>query len=184
MLGTLTGLYRSVFGAIERLAGDWFVGFAARFTFLAVLFFYYLNSAMTKIGDGVLGFFQVQDGAYFQIVPSVVEAAGYDTANVPFIYDVIVYAGTYTEILLPILIVLGLFTRGAALAMIGFIAVQSYVDVAFHGVDDKTIGALFDRASDSLIADQRMLWVFLLLVLVVQGAGRVSLDHLLSRRGS
>lgn len=182
MMGTITGLYRNIFGTVERLAAGWFVGFAARFTFLAVLFFYYLNSAMTKVGDGVAGFFQVQDGAYFQIVPSVVEAAGYDTANVPFFYDVIVYAGTYTEFVLPILIVLGLFTRGAALAMIGFIAVQTYVDVNFHGVDEKTVGALFDRASDSLIADQRMLWVFLLLVLVVKGAGRVSLDHLLARR--
>ena len=156
---------------------------AARFLFAAVLLVYYLNSAATKVGEGVTGFFSVGDNAYFQILPSVVEAYGYDASQVPFFpYDLIVIAGTYSEFILPILIVLGLFTRIAALGMIGFTLVQSYVDIAFHGVDAKTIGAWFDRFSDAAIMDQRALWVFLLVYLVVKGAGAVSLDWVLGKK--
>jgi putative oxidoreductase len=71
----------------------------------------------------------------------------------------------------------------AALGMIGFIAVQSFVDIAFHHADEKTIGALFDRFPDSVILDQRALWMVLLVTLAVRGAGMVSLDHLLGGRG-
>jgi putative oxidoreductase len=78
--------------------------------------------------------------------------------------------------------VLGLFTRLAALGMIVFIAVQSYVDIAFHGADATTIGALFDRFPDAVISDQRVLWLMPLLYLVIKGAGVVSIDHLLARR--
>jgi putative oxidoreductase len=112
----------------------------------------------------------------------VVEAYGYDPSQVPFVpWGIVVYAGTYAEFILPVLIVLGLFTRLASLGMIGFILVQSYVDIAFHGVDDKTIGAWFDRFSDAAILDQRTLWIFLLLTLVVKGAGAISLDALWAR---
>ena len=54
-------------------------------------------------------------------------------------------AGIYAGFILPVLIVAGSMTRLAALGMIGFIVVQSYVDVVFHHVDAATIGALFDR---------------------------------------
>ncbi|MEM6744975.1 MAG: DoxX family protein, partial [Pseudomonadota bacterium] len=125
----------------ERLLDGWLPGLAARFVFAAVLFGYYWNSALTKIGDGVLGVFQVSDGAYFQIVPPVVEAAGYDASAVAFLpWGLIVTLGTYSEFVLPILIVIGLFTRLAALGMLVFVVVQSYVDIAFHGVDAETIG--------------------------------------------
>ena len=52
----------------------------------------------------------------------------------------------------------------------------SLTDIWGHGVDAATIGAWFDRGADSLILDQRLLWVFVLSVLVVKGAGRLSLD--------
>lgn len=42
------------------------------------------------------------------------------------------------------------------------------------------IGGWFDRASDALILDQRLFWVFVLLFLAVNGAGRLSLDHWLN----
>ena len=38
-------------------------------------------------------------------------------------------------------------------------------------VDAGTIGALFDRFPDSVILDQRLLWIFPLAYLVVKGAG-------------
>lgn len=176
-------LYRCAVGLVEARLEGWFLGLLARFFFAAVLLIYYLNSAATKVGEGIAGFFSVGDNAYFQILPSVVEAYGYDASQVPFFpYDLIVIAGTYAEFILPILIVLGLFTRLAALGMIGFTLVQSYVDIVFHGVDAKTIGAWFDRFSDAAILDQRALWVFLLVTLVVKGAGAVSLDWVLGRK--
>jgi len=80
------------------------------------------------------------------------------------------------------MILLGLFTRLASLGMIGFIAVMSFVDVAFHGLKPDDVGALFDRVQDSVIADQRLLWVLPLVYLVLYGAGSVSLDRLMVRR--
>ena len=117
-----------------------------------------------------------------QIVPGAMEAAGYDPSALAIHHHLIVYAGTYAEFILPGLVIVGLFTRLAAIGMIVFIAVQSYVDIAFHGADEKTIGALFDRFADSAIVDQRTLWLVPLVYLVVKGAGAISLDHLLARR--
>jgi len=183
MIATLSSLHDRIFGTLERTLDPWFTGLLARLVFAAVLLVYYLNSAATKVGDGIAGFFMVGDNAYFQILPSVVEAYGYDASQVPlFPYGLIVIAGTYTEFILPLLIVAGAFTRLAALGLIGFTLVQSYVDIAFHGADEATIGSWFDRFSDAAILDQRALWVFLLAYLVLRGAGALSLDHLVGRR--
>ncbi|MEM6985258.1 MAG: DoxX family protein, partial [Pseudomonadota bacterium] len=92
-----------------------------------------------------------------------------------------VYAGTYAEFILPVLIVVGLFTRLAALGMIGFVFVQSFVDITGHHADAETIGAWFDRFSDATILDQRAMWVFLLAYLAIYGAGKLSIDQLLRR---
>ena len=182
MITKLIDLYGRSVGRAEATLDGWFLGLLARFVFAAVLLLYYLKSAATKVGDGIAGFFSIGDNAYFQILPSVVEAYGYDASQVPFFpWDIVVFAGTYAEFILPLLIVLGLFTRLAAIGMIGFTLVQSYVDIAFHGVDAKTIGNWFDRLPDAVILDQRAFWVFLLLVLVVKGAGVVSLDWVLRR---
>lgn len=185
MISRLAGCYSLIFEKIQSTLEDWFLGLAARFVFAGVLLVYLFNSALTKVGDGVLGFFTITDNAYFQILPSVVERFDYDASQVPFFpYDIIVAAGTYSEFILPILIVVGLFTRVAALGMIGFVAVQSFVDIAFHGADAKTTGALFDRFSDSVIVDQRSLWVFLLIYLVIRGPGLLSLDALWTGRSA
>ena len=66
--------------------------------------------------------------------------------------------------------------------MIGFIIVQSVVDIWGHGVIGPDIGGWFDGHSGALIMDQRLLWVTILLVLVVKGAGALSVDRLLSSR--
>lgn len=168
---------------ILRKSEGWLPGLLARFVFAAVLFMYFFNSAKTKVGDLPDGFFQVQDNAFFQIIPSVVEKFGYDASQVPlFPYKIIVYLGTYAEFVLPVLIILGLFTRLSAIGMIVFILVQSFVDIKIHAVDAETIGSFFDKASNSTIMDQRTLWVFLLLYLAVYGAGKLSVDYLFSRR--
>lgn len=183
MIDDLVDLHHYFFRRLESVLDGWFLGLVARFAFAGVLLVYFLNAAMTKLGDGPLGFLNLSAGAYIQIVPPIMEAAGYDPAAVAFLpWGLIVHLGTYAEIVLPILIVVGLFARVAALGMIGFIAVQSYVDIAFHGADATTVGALFDRLADSVIIDQRTLWLVPLAYLVVKGAGAISLDHLLARR--
>lgn len=185
MTGLITmirGLNDAVFGFIERITDGWFLGLAARFVFAAVLYFYYLNSALTKVGEGFLGFFQISDGAYFQIAGKAVEAAGYDPAAVAFFpWGLLVFFGTYAEFILPLLIVVGLFSRVAAVGMIGFVIVQSLTDVYAHQIGAESTGVLFDRIPDSLILDQRLLWIFVLAVIVIKGAGKVSLDHLFFR---
>lgn len=168
---------------IFRKSEGWLPGLAARFVFAAVLFMYFFNSAKTKVGELPDGFFELQDNAYFQIIPTVVERFGYDASQVPFFpYQLIVYAGTYLEFILPVLLLIGLFTRLSAVGMIVFVLVQSVVDITAHAVDAETIGGLFDRASGSTILDQRAMWVFLLLYLAIYGAGKLSIDYLVSRR--
>lgn len=182
---TITGLHDRVFSTLERLTDGWFLGLFARFTFAAVLLFYFLNSATTKVGEGFLGFFQIATGAYYQIALPAVEAAGGDVEAVAFLpWGLIVTLGTYGEFILPILLVVGLFSRVAAVGMIVFVAVQTLVDITVHQVGPETVGALFDRFPDSLIADQRLLWLVPLVYVALKGPGMVSLDHLLSRAGA
>jgi len=166
----------------ERHLDSWFPGLASRFVFAAVLLFYFWNSALTKVGDGLIGFFSLTPGAYIQILPGAMAAHGYDPSQIPiFPQGLIVVLGTYSEFLLPLLVVIGLFTRLAALGMIAFIAVQTYVDIAFHGATAETIGAWFDGTPDAAIADQRLLWLLPLLYLAVRGAGLISIDAVLDR---
>ena len=154
----------------------------ARFAFAAVLLGYFWNSGLTKLGDGIFGFLTPSSGAYIQIFPRTMEAAGYDTSQLGLFHWAVVVAGTAAEFVLPLLIVVGLMTRLAALGMIGFVVVQSLTDLYGHGgiAHDGTLGAWFDRMPDALILDQRAFWVLTLLVLVFHGAGRLSLDRLVA----
>jgi putative oxidoreductase len=177
-MNTLVAAHGAVFSRIEALAPA-LVPTLARLIFAGVLFVYYWNSALTKVGDGIFGLFRPSSGAYIQIFPRTVEAAGYDFSQLGVFHWAVVVAGTWAEFLLPVLIVLGLFTRVAALGMIGFVAVQSWVDITGHGLGAADIGRWLDGNPSSLIADQRAFWVFLLLVLVLRGAGPLSVDRLL-----
>ncbi|MEM1399343.1 MAG: DoxX family protein [Pseudomonadota bacterium] len=180
MIYSLYALHSYLTSVVSRLTDGWFLGLLARFVFAAVLFMYFFNSALTKF-DGSP--FAIADAAYFQIVPPIVEAAGYDASQVAFFpWGLMVYGGSYGEVILPILVVIGLWTRIAAVGMIVFVFVQSYVDITFHGVDATTIGAWFDNLSNAAILDQRALWVFLLIYLALKGPGAISLDYLLGRR--
>ncbi len=179
----ITRLHDTVFGTLERLTDGWFLGLFARFIFAAVLWAYFLNSAFTKVGEGVAGFFMIAPGAYYQIALPAVEAAGGDIDQVAFLpWGLIVTLGTYAEFILPLLVVFGLFTRVAALGMIVFIAVQTLVDITVHMVGPETVGALFDRFPDALVLDQRLLWMMPLVYLTLKGAGFVSIDGLLASR--
>lgn len=180
----LTSLHNAVFARLHATEG--LLGTTARFLFAAIFLMYFWVSGLTKLGDGFFALFSPSLGAYAQIFPRAMEAAGYDASQLSILHTLIVLVGTWAEFILPLLIVVGLLTRLAALGMIGFIAVQTLTDLIGHGVwsEPGTVGAWFDKIPNSVIMDQRALWVFLLLVLVVRGAGPLSLDHVLTRRVS
>lgn len=173
----LISLHNAFFEKLEAALGPWLLPTLARFTFAATLLVYFWNSAMTKLGEGFFGFLTPASGAYFQIFPKAIEAAGYDDSQLSVFHTAVVLAGTWAEFVLPLLIVIGLFTRLAALGMIGFVAVQSLTDIYGHGATG--YGTWFDKLSDGVILDQRLFWVTVLLILVVRGAGPISLDRLL-----
>jgi putative oxidoreductase len=156
-------------------AGDWLLPTLARLVFAGVLFGYFWSSALTKL-DGP---FTPALGAYAQIFPKAFEAVGYDASQLGLWHRLVVLMGTWAEFALPVLIVLGLLTRLAALGMIGFVLVQSLTDLWGHGA---AAGAWFDRASDAVILDQRAFWLLLLAALVLKGAGPLSADRLLRGR--
>lgn len=178
----LISLHNAVFGWLER--ADWLLPTLARFLFAALFLLYFWVSGLTKLGDGFTGLFVPSFDAYAQIFPRAMEAAEYDISNFTIFHSLVVLAGTYAEFLLPLLIVIGLFTRLAALGMIGFVIVQTLTDLYGHGVinEAKALGAWFDKFPDAIIMDQRALWVFLFAVLILKGAGALSLDRLLGNQ--
>lgn len=181
MKTTLIALHDRIFTPLER--ADWLLPTLARLVFAGVLLGYFWASGLTKLGDGLTGIFQPSLGAYAQIFPRAMEAAGYDITQFGLWHKLVVLAGTWAEFILPLLIVLGLMTRLAALGMIGFVIVQTLTDLFGHGAlaHPETLGAWFDRVPDTPILDQRALWFVLLMVLVVKGAGALSLDRVLTR---
>ncbi len=170
-MSNLITLYQDLIDRLNRL--DWLVPTLARLTFLMVLFFYFWNSALLKI-DGSI--FSPSAGAFGQIFPKAAEAVVWDVSQMTLFQRLVIFAGTVAEFALPVLIVVGLLTRLAAVGMIGFVAVQTIVDVLGHGV---ALGSLLD--SGQALIDQRLLWVFLFIVMVLKGAGPLSLDALAKR---
>jgi putative oxidoreductase len=174
MMNSVIGGYARLEMKMDALGGREYVALGSRGLFVLLLLPYYFNSALTKI-DG----FGLSAGAFAQILPPIAEQYLYDTSAVPFFpWHLIVWAGTLGEFVLPILIVVGLFTRLAALGMIGFVIVQTVVDVVFHGA---ALGMLANGLPNELI-DQRLLWVSLLVAMVFAGGGKLSMDRFLSHR--
>jgi putative oxidoreductase len=87
--------------------------------------------------------------------------------SVPFLPpEVAAYAGTFTELFFPVLLVLGLGTRFAAgvLFVFNIIAVISYPDLGEVGLKD------------------HQYWGLLLLIPLLHGPGKISIDHFIRRR--
>lgn len=181
-MSALVSLHNAIFSRLDR-AGDWLLPTLARYVFASTLLLYFWASGMTKVGDGLFGLLQPSVGAYVQIFPKAMEAVSFDVSQLGLFHWAVVTAGTLAEFILPLLIVIGLFTRLASIGMIGFVIVQSLTDLYGHGgiAHSETLGAMFDRIPDGVLLDQRMFWVFVLIVLVIKGAGPLSVDRLLSR---
>lgn len=170
--------------AAQRLdtVGDVVLPTLARLVFAGVLFTYFWSSALTKLGDGVLGLLHPSVGAYAQIFPRQMEAVGYDVSQLGSWQWLVVVMGTWAEFLLPLALVLGLAARPAALGMMVFVVVQSATDIVGHGLSAADVGAWFDRNPGAIIADQRALWLVLLSVTLFRGAGPISLDRVVAAR--
>ena len=168
----VVSMYHSTIDKLTRTS-DLAVPTLARLVFVAVLLVYYWNSAGLKI-DGSI--FSPSAGAFGQIFPKAAEEVLYDVSQLNILQRLIIFAGTVAEYVLPALLLVGLMTRLAALGTIGFIWVQTIVDVTGHGVK---FGSLFNNSID--LVDQRVMWTFLLLVLVFKGAGAFSFDAILRR---
>ncbi len=183
MINLFKSIHDGVFTSLERSTENWFLGLFARFVFGSVLLIYFLNSAQLKVGSGFPGALILTANGYVQILSEkVFETYSFNINNAPLFPDtLIVYAGTYAEFILPVLVVIGLFTRLASLGMLGFIMVMTYVDIALHNIDAATIGHFFDRIQDSAISDQRLLWILPLIYLVLKGPGLISIDTLIGR---
>lgn len=174
-------LHDALFTWAEARIAPWAIPTLARFVFAATLLVYFWNSAMTKLGAGVAGLVRPDPGAFIQILPRAFEAAGYNPSAMSGLDRAIVLAGTWAEILLPVLVAIGLATRLASLGMIGFIVVMSLTDILGHGAGAAALGAWFDGQPDAPILDQRAFWVLLLTVLALRGAGPLSVDAALRR---
>lgn len=180
----LINLYLRLAHALEYRIGAGLMPTLARFLFAAIFALYFWNSAMTKLGGDLNHLVTPSANAFAQILPKAAEAISFDVTQATTIQKSIVLAGTWGELVLPVLIILGLFTRPAAIGMVVFVVVQSLTDLYGHNAiaDPRTLGAWFDGTPDSVILDQRALWIVLLLVLVFRGAGPLSLDQFIKRR--
>lgn len=176
LLVRLFDLHDRVFEALDRAVSPEFLGLATRLMFSAGLLGFFLGSAYLKVIDPTVGptslgdWFTLRDAVFIQMAPTAYAEAGYDASALGWPYWAMAYAGTFAEFLLPVLILIGLFTRLAALGMIGFIAVMTLVDVTAHGVDARNI-----------VIVSRLVWVGALFFLVVRGGGWLSVDSLLGR---
>ena len=112
------------------------------------------RSGRTKVDEG--SWLSVSDTAKFLFEE--------EYKGVPLPPEFAAYMATYAEHLFPILLVIGLFTRVSALALLCMtMVIQIFV---------------YPEAWWSA----HMIWVALALVLIPRGAGQLSLDALLTRR--
>ena len=112
------------------------------------------------------------------------EALGFDPSRFGLFPYLDILMGVLAEFFIPLMIAIGLLTRYATLGMILFIAVQTATDLFGHGVleDPTTLGKWFDRSSSSVIIDQRLLWLFVIIYVVKHVGEVLSIDQSLTSR--
>ena len=146
---SLRARWNSVASLLERVVSHQFLALACRLS-IAAIFFY---SGRTKVADGSL--LMLSDGA--------VELFRSEYRLPLLSPELAAHLAAYAEHLFPLLLVLGLFTRLSALALLGMTAViQLFV---------------YPDAWPTHLS-----WAAILLYLVGRGAGSLSLDRALAIR--
>jgi len=139
--------YNRLAEAAQRLLGDSLLSLVARFGIAGVFFM----SGRTKV-EGLL-----------TLTPSTFELFRSEYMLPLISPHLAAYLATYAEHLFPLLLVLGLFTRAAALALLGMtLVIQTFV---------------YPDAWPT-----HLTWAGLLLLLIAKGGGKWSLDGLLRIR--
>ncbi|BAS67490.1 DoxX family protein [Bathymodiolus septemdierum thioautotrophic gill symbiont] len=151
----LIDLYNRTFVYLYKFTDDIFKLFLR--LYVADVFF---RAGLTKLGswDSELPF--LSSGAQYLF------ESEYSVPLIP--WELAAYLGTAAELFLPILLLLGLATRLSALALFAFniVAVVSY-PILWEG-------GFYDHK----------LWGAMLLVVVIYGQGKISLDNIICRRVS
>jgi putative oxidoreductase len=140
---------------VDWLAGRILEGLMLLFT-RVVLAGIFWRSGQTKIAEGT--WFTISDNAFYLFQD--------EYSGVPLSSDLAAVMATVSEHLFPILLVLGLFTRLSAFALLGMtmvIQIFVYPDAWWQ---------------------VHSLWAAMTLVLIVRGGGWLSLDALLARKRS
>jgi putative oxidoreductase len=141
-LGKLRERWNTVADFLDRLLTHSFLALVTRFGIASIFFL----SGRTK----VTGFLTLTDSTY-----SLFET----DYKLPFVPpEIAAHLGTYSEHLFPILLVLGLFTRFAAFALLGMTTV---IEVFVYPDAWPT----------------HLSWAGLLIYLIARGGGKVALDY-------
>jgi putative oxidoreductase len=139
--------------AVALLSARWMESLMLAFVRISLAGIFW-RSGRTKVDEGT--WLSVSDSAKYLFKE--------DYSHVPLPPEFAAYMATYAEHLFPILLVIGLFTRLSAFALIGMtMVIQIFV---------------FPEAWWSV----HMIWIALALTLVIRGGGQLSLDALLTRK--
>ncbi len=151
---------------------------AVRAGFGVVLMPWFAFDGITKIAGLPLsvgppaGLWPLSLGAYASFTPEVLLLGAEPSAA----QHLFALGMTLTQLVLPVLVVIGLFGRGAAVLLITHLWCAAEVHGQFAGK-----GALFDADPFDPAPDQVLLWSLVLLPIAVNGAGPISIDALVER---
>lgn len=108
---------------------------------------------------------KVEDGSWFEITDTTYFLFAEEYSGVPLPSDFAAVMATYSEFLFPILLVLGLFTRFSALALLGMTLVIQF----------------FVYTTADFWWGTHIIWTAMAAILISRGAGLFSLDALLAK---
>jgi putative oxidoreductase len=148
-MNAITAPYNRI---VASLSAPWIEAIMLLFVRISLAGIFW-RSGRTKVDEG--SWLSVSDTAKFLFEE--------EYTGVPLPPEFAAYMATYAEHLFPILLVIGLFTRLSALALLGMtMVIQIFV---------------YPEAWWSV----HMIWAALALVLILRGGGSLSLDALLTR---
>jgi len=122
------------------------------FAFRFYVAYVFIKSGLTKVNDS------------FQVTPGTIDLFKYEYAVPVLPPEFAAYLASYAELILPIFLILGIFTRPAALGLfiLNAVAATSYPDI-------NLVGELY-----------HVIWGVMLAVIFAFGPGKFSIDKWLS----